>query len=113
MIWDLAWILRYKMKEPIKKAAALQYDLDNDSAPKIVAKGQGEIAKNIIKIAEENNLPIKKDEDLVELLSKIDVEQEIPANMYKAVAEVFSFIYNMSNKHKQEIEHKNDDTLKA
>ena len=101
------------MKEPIKKAAALKYDMENNAAPKVIAKGQGETAKNIIKIAEANNLPIKKDEDLVELLSKIDIEQEIPANMYKAVAEVFSFIYNMSNKNKQQMNKKEDGNLKA
>lgn len=100
-------------KEPLKKAAALQYDLKNDSAPKVIAKGQGETAKNIIKIAEENNLPIKKDADLVELLSKIDIDQEIPTNMYKAVAEVFSFIYSMSNKHKQQLQQHNEENLKA
>ncbi len=88
------------MKEPIKKAAALKYDMDKDPAPKVIAKGQGETAKNIIKIAEENDLPIKKDADLVELLSKIDVDREIPTEMYKAVAEIFSFIYEMSNKRK-------------
>ena len=100
-------------KEPIKKAAALKYDMEHDSAPTVIAKGQGETAKNIIKIAEANNLPIKKDEDLVELLSKIDIDQEIPTNMYKAVAEVFSFIYSMSNKHKQQIQNKQDENLKA
>ena len=100
-------------KEPIKKAAALKYDIGNDQAPKVIAKGQGETAKNIIKIAEANNLPIKKDEDLVELLSKIDIEQEIPSNMYKAVAEVFSFVYNMSNKHKQQMNKNEDQNLKA
>lgn len=101
------------MKESIKKAAALKYDMENDTAPKVIAKGQGETAKNIIKIAEANNLPIKKDEDLVELLSKIDIDQEIPSNMYKAVAEVFSFIYSMSNKHKQQIQNNKDQSLKA
>lgn len=94
------------MKDPIKKAAALKYDMDADSAPKVIAKGQGETAKNIIKIAEENNLPIKKDEDLVELLSKIDVDKEIPTEMYRAVAEIFSFIYDLSNKKKLEEERK-------
>lgn len=100
-------------KQPIKKAAALKYDVEHDSAPKVIAKGQGETAKNIIKIAEANNLPIKKDEDLVELLSQLDIEQEIPNNMYKAVAEVFSFIYQMSSKHKQQLQNKNDQNLKA
>lgn len=82
----------------LQKAVALKYNKEKDKAPKIVAKGKGEIAKNIIKIAEENKLPIKKDEDLVELLSKIELDREIPENLYKAVAEVFSFIYNITNK---------------
>jgi flagellar biosynthesis protein len=85
-------------KEPIKKAVALKYDTTKDRAPKVVAKGKGYVAQNIIKIAEENELPIKKDEDLVELLSKIEVDREIPENLYKAVAEVFSFIYNITRK---------------
>ena len=84
-------------KNPIQKAVALKYDIDKDNAPKIVAKGKAETASNIIKIAKENNIPIKKDEDLLELLSQIDIDKEIPASMYKAVAEIFSFIYELSN----------------
>ena len=82
----------------MKKAVALRYDAKKENAPKIMAKGKGLIAERIIKIAEENELPIKKDEDLVELLTKIDIDKEIPDNLYKAVAEVFSFIYNVTNK---------------
>lgn len=82
----------------MKKAVALRYNTEKENAPKVVAKGQGDIAKRIIKIAEENELPIKKDEDLVELLTKIEIDKEIPSNLYKAVAEVFSFIYNVTNK---------------
>ena len=81
----------------IKKAVALKYDILKDHAPKITAKGKGETASNIIKIAKENNIPIKKDEDLVELLSQINIDKEIPDSMYKAVAEIFSFIYDLSN----------------
>ena len=87
----------------IQKAAALKYDQQEDNAPKVVAKGKGETAKQIIKIAEANNLPIKKDEDLVELLSQIELEREIPTELYKAVAEIFSFIYDIS-KHKNPTE---------
>lgn len=83
-------------KNDIKKAAALKYDIDLDNAPKVVAKGKGEIAGNIIKIAEENNIPIKKDEDLIELLSAIDIDKEIPPSMYKAVSEIFAFIYDLT-----------------
>lgn len=81
-----------------KKAAALRYNTEKENAPKVVAKGEGEVAQNIIKIAELNNLPIKKDEDLIELLSKVEIDKEIPEAMYKAVAEVFSFIYRTTNK---------------
>ncbi|PHO13629.1 type III secretion system protein [Malaciobacter marinus] len=87
-------------KQKIQKAAALKYDLEKDSAPKLIAKGQEQVAKNIIKIAKENELPIKKDEDLIELLSKLDIDKEIPVSMYKAVAEIFSFIYDLTKKNK-------------
>ena len=82
----------------IQKAVALQYDIEKDSAPIVTAKGQGTTASNKIKIAKDNNIPIQKDEDLIELLSKIDIDKEIPNSMYKAVAEIFSFIYKLSKK---------------
>ncbi len=81
-----------------KKAAALRYDTNKEHAPRVLAKGEGEVANNIIKIAELHNLPVKKDEDLVELLSKIEIDKEIPEALYKAVAEVFSFIYKSTKK---------------
>ena len=82
----------------MKKAAALRYDAKKESAPRVVAKGQGQSAQNIIKIAQLHNLPIKKDEDLIELLSKVELDKEVPEAMYKAVAEVFSFIYKVTKK---------------
>jgi flagellar biosynthesis protein len=82
----------------MKKAVALRYDKTKEDAPRVLAKGEGEVAKNIIKIAELNNLPIKKDEDLIELLSKIEIDKEVPEALYKAVAEVFSFIYKTTKK---------------
>ena len=83
-------------KKDIKKAIALDYDIDVNQAPKVIAKGKGELANNIIKIAQDNDVPIKKDEDLVELLSAIDIDKEIPESMYKAVSEIFSFIYDLT-----------------
>jgi flagellar biosynthesis protein len=82
----------------MKKAAALRYNTNKESAPRVVAKGEGKSADNIIKIAQLNNLPIRKDEDLIELLSKVELDKEVPAELYKAVAEVFSFIYKVTNK---------------
>lgn len=94
-------------KHFVKKASALQYDQSKDNAPKVIAKGSRENAKNIIKIAQENGIPIKKDEDLVEMLSQIELNKEIPVELYKAVAEIFSFIYGISNKQEPDIEKNN------
>ena len=81
----------------MKKAVALRYDPEKESAPRVVASGKGPSAENIIKVAELHNLPIRKDEDLVELLSKVEIDREIPEKLYVAVAEVFKFIYQVTN----------------
>ena len=81
-----------------QKAVALKYDDQTSSAPKVTASGEGFTAENIIKIAKLHDVPIKKDEDLVELLSKLDIDKEVPPEMYKAIAEVFSFLYKMTKK---------------
>jgi flagellar biosynthesis protein len=80
-----------------KKATALRYDEEKDNAPKVVAKGSRYLAEEIINIATKYEIPIKKDEDMVLMLEQIEVNREIPADMYKAVAEIFSFIYGITN----------------
>lgn len=80
----------------MKKAVALDYDKEKDIAPRVVAKGKGVSAEKIIQIAQENNLPIQEDADLVELLSKVELDQEIPEKLYMAVAEVFKFLYDIT-----------------
>lgn len=81
-----------------KKAVALGYNRSQDNAPKVLASGAGEIANKIIGLAKEHDIPIKEDPDLIEILSKVEVDQEIPPNLYKAVAEIFSFLYKITNK---------------
>ncbi len=88
------------MKEMKEKAVALSYDKESNSAPKVTAKGEGLTAENIIKIAKLHDIPIKKDEDLVEMLSKLEVDREVPPEMYKAIAEVFSYIYKLTKEKK-------------
>lgn len=82
----------------MKKAVALGFDIEKDRAPRVVAKGKGASAENIIKVAQLHNLSIKEDEDLVELLSKVELDREVPEKLYVAVAEVFSFIYKITKK---------------
>lgn len=80
-----------------KKATALKYDSTKDNAPKVVAKGSRYLAEEIINIATKYDIPIRKDEDMIMMLDQIEVNREIPSNMYKAIAEIFSFIYGITN----------------
>ncbi|MGV1100147.1 EscU/YscU/HrcU family type III secretion system export apparatus switch protein [Thiovibrio sp. JS02] len=76
-----------------KKAVALRYDKEQDAAPKVVAKGGGEIAEKILELAREYGIPIHEDTDLVEILAKLNLNQEIPPATYIVVAEILAFIY--------------------
>lgn len=82
----------------MKKAVALRYNQDKENSPRVIATGKGLAAENIIKIAELHNLPIQEDADLVELLSKVELDKEIPEKLYVAVAEVFRFLYDITRK---------------
>jgi flagellar biosynthesis protein len=84
------------MKERSKKAAALKYRQGEDSAPKVIAKGRGKVADKILEVARLCHIPIKEDRELVEVLSSLDLYQEIPPELYKAVAGILAFIYAIS-----------------
>ena len=75
-----------------KRSVALAYDTA-DRAPRVVASGSGEMAKKILALAEEHNIPVKQDDSLVELLSKLELKAEIPENTYRAVATILAFLY--------------------
>lgn len=81
-----------------KSAIAINYDKEKDIAPKIVAKGSGVLAEKIIELAKQNNIPLYEDPDLIEVLSKMDLGQEIPPELYKIIAEVLIYIYKSNNK---------------
>lgn len=90
------------MKKPETiKAAALRYDDEKDNAPKVVAKGKGVIAEKIIELALKNNIPVKNDPALVEILSKLDIDEQIPTELYKAVAEILAFIYSANSRYRE------------
>ncbi len=81
-----------------KKTVVLKYDEIQDIAPKIVAKVQGRLSEKIIEIAERNNIPVYKDDTLIDILSKLDVGMVIPEELYKVIAELFAFLYKIKNK---------------
>jgi flagellar biosynthetic protein FlhB len=84
---------------PAHLAVAIKYEPGQMNAPIVVAKGAGPLAERIIKIAEENGVPVVENKALAEALYRsTDIGEEIPPELYRAVAEVLSFVYRMKNK---------------
>ena len=83
------------MDEPRPIAAALKYQKDKDAVPRLVAKGQGEIAKRIMELARKSEIPVHHDPALIEILSKMDLDEHIPPQCYRVVAELLAFIYRV------------------
>ncbi|REK53889.1 MAG: FhlB domain-containing protein [Thermobacillus sp.] len=86
--------------QPLRKAVALKYNPAEHSAPVVTAKGQGHVAERILELARENGVPIQEEPSLIEVLSKLDIDQEIPPELYALVAEVLSFVYRADRRMK-------------
>jgi len=82
------------------KAVALRYERSKDGAPRVVAKGRGYVAESIAAIAREHHVPLVADRNLVEVLEALDINLEIPPELYRAVAEVLVFVYRINGKMK-------------
>ena len=77
----------------LERAVALRHAPDSGRAPFVVASGRGAIARRLVEIAAEHGVPVREDPDLAALLALVDLGDEIPAELYQAVAEVISFVY--------------------
>lgn len=86
-----------KTRAKMKKAVALKYQAESGGAPKVVAKGKGDIAARIIAVAKEHGIPIHEDADLLEVLATLELDREIPADLYRTVAEILAFIYRVND----------------
>ena len=84
-----------------KTAVAINYDKTVMAAPKLVAKGSGIIAERLIEMARENGIPIVEDKVLVETLDQLNVNQQIPAELYQVVAEILVSVYRADEKLKK------------
>lgn len=82
-----------------KIAAALKYEQTKGTAPHVVAKGRGHIAEQIIQVARENDVPMVEDPNLAGILEAMELETEIPPELYRAVAEVLVFLYRLNIEH--------------
>ena len=79
--------------ENYRKAVALQYD--GVSAPEVTATGSGSVAAEIIEIARENGIPLYENNELIEMLSLLDLGEKIPQELYLIIAQIITLAYNI------------------
>jgi flagellar biosynthesis protein len=84
------------MPEKPRRASALRYE--GTAAPRVTASGQGLIADRILEVARENGIPIREDPALAEALASLELEQEIPEDLYTAVAESLAWAYSLDRR---------------
>lgn len=92
------------MNKKIPQVVALKYE--GEGAPKVTAKGRGEVAKQILKLAKQHDIPLYQDEELSALLSKVELGNEIPEQLYLAVAKVIRFVFELNKEKYQHITEK-------
>ncbi len=80
---------------PRPAAAALKYDPVGHDAPELVAAGRGLVAEEIVRIAKEHDIPLMEDAQLVEALSRLEITQSIPRELYAVVAEVLAYVFRV------------------
>lgn len=83
------------MAEPAdrRRAVALRYNQDREAAPRVVAKGGGDIAERIIALAREHGVPLHEDRDLIGLLAALELDEVVPPALYLVLAEVLAHVY--------------------
>jgi flagellar biosynthesis protein len=83
---------RDKEKQKVKTAVALAYDPNEDGAPRVIASGKGVLAEKIIEQAKDNKIPVHQDDKLADTLSKLEIGEMIPPELYEVVAEILIFV---------------------
>ncbi len=81
-----------------QKAVALRYDAERDQAPRIIAKGRGHVAENILAVAQKSTIPVYQNKSLVNMLMALEIDREIPPELYRTIAEVMAYVYRMDKK---------------
>lgn len=81
-------------KKKVKQAVALEYD-PSDDAPRVIASGKGVLAEKIIEKAKESDVPIHRDDKLADTLSRLEIGEMIPPELYEVVAEILIFVDSM------------------
>lgn len=81
-----------------RKAIALRYNAEEDTAPRVIAKGAGIIAEKILALAQEHHIHVHQDPGLAGLLAKLEINVPIPEELYRAVAEILAFVYRLNER---------------
>ena len=78
-----------------RRAVALKYTMESYNAPTVVATGMGKVAEKIIEKAEESDVPVVYNKELANLLDNVDIGEEIPSELYEAVATIIAYVANI------------------
>ena len=87
---------RSRSEPSVRRAVALRYERGEARAPRVVAKGAHDVAERVLALAEEHGVPIQSDPDLVELLSASEIGDEVPDEVYAAVARLLAFLWGLN-----------------
>lgn len=90
-----------KLSNETKRAVAMAYRSSRDGAPRVIAKGSGVTAEAMISVAREHGVYVHQSPDLVNLLMQVNLDSEIPPELYQAVAEILAWLYAMDQAAKQ------------
>ena len=93
-----------KKKDDLRMAASIRYDKKKDDAPLLTAKGRGLLADKIIELARKHDIPIKEDPALVSILCRLDIDEEIPPELFRAIAEILAFVYSTNERYREKLE---------
>ena len=89
-------------RRPLQQAVALAYDA-GAPAPRVVAKGRGLVAEQIISVAQEAGVFVHESRELVSLLMEVDLDQQIPPTLYRTIAELLAWLYHIESAQKSDV----------
>jgi flagellar biosynthesis protein len=85
-------------KESAPEAVALRYNKDREDAPRVVAKGRGFVAQQLLSIARRSAVPVYQNQTVTQLLMAVELDREIPPELYQAVANVLAYVYRLDGR---------------
>ena len=90
-----------EQREEEPRAVAIKYDAKSDRAPRVTAKGRSLVADRILAEARKNGIPVYQNKSLVNMLMALELDREIPPELYRAVAEVLAYVYRIDKRHQK------------